>query len=706
MIIEDLIRMAKPLLRGGMPARKILELVMDVGEENIREFYRHVFVVELPEPGSDRRPVALPMKTWIQTIEKQGKTQTSVEKYHALAAPFSFPRGGNPLNPQGKYGVPVYPVWLRRLDKKTKEWVGQLETVESTSRFLASRIERTPGLTVDQEMLTQVASALHERVSKAGLATEERQLGLVILVQANHPGSPYRYQDSSRPDELGPSELYPGQHIVPNYDRMLDAVWEAKLGEGASKGERHGHCSICGNEGRLVSSYSKSWPWALPEWNCPLPNAGDESMWVEGIALCRDCSAALALGGRLFDRFTQPLHAVVTRELFSPADDRPGKRNTERKSLRDLQVIRGAAVLLPLLDPERLDQETRSAYADFVLDMLMRPPKEGSLADRYLDAVVGFDLFLNEAVDRTDFRLTLVYFHGEPSRGDVHVRAIYEEVLPSTLRLLKNIARKTADEAERIARAVWTEPKQEDIAGIRSRYSSVPYLLGRAYGGAYLWDSLGKAFRREGFDLARATRNSARRMSSLAHNLTDKRSYNELLEEVVFYESFRFFLKQFEERLAEIRRANTQSRRGGTMPMRPWKEMVELFGGGDVDKLVYQSPEELGFACGMLLREFGRQYYQATRKDYLQHRVMTFGTDLSPEAVWKRGLAKVFDVAARYSNQIHLSENFRQRVGVTLAEFDRLQEDVRRNRDSFMAAFWSGYALEGYRNRETATMAS
>jgi len=52
MIIEDLVRLGKPLLEGGMDARDILELISDVNDEKVKNFFRHVFVVELPPEGS------------------------------------------------------------------------------------------------------------------------------------------------------------------------------------------------------------------------------------------------------------------------------------------------------------------------------------------------------------------------------------------------------------------------------------------------------------------------------------------------------------------------------------------------------------------------------------------------------------------------------------------------------------------------------
>ena len=115
-----------------------------------------------------------------------------------------------------------------------------------------------------------------------------------------------------------------------------------------------------------------------------------------------------------------------------------------------------------------------------------------------------------------------------------------------------------------------------------------------------------------------------------------------------------------------------------------------------METLHLESPAELGFACGAVLRQFTRQYYAITdKKDYLKQRVMTFGSDLTPETVWKRGLIQMFEVAPRYE-KLRLSDDFRQRVGGVLSEYDRLRQEVQKSKDEFMASFWSGYSLQGY----------
>jgi len=687
MIIEDLIRLGKPLLDGGLSAREILELISDVNDAKVKNFFRHVFLVELPQLGSNAKPAVLPMQVWGQEETKEGKTDFLPDVTRALGAPFVLPTGGNPLHPQGRYGVPVYPCWDRHIRDFHK-------SADSVLSFLRGRLERTPGFVVEEPVMQKVAEAVHAEVGKLSIGTRDKVLGVLILAAATGENAAYEYGDRSSAVDIGTSKLRPGNFIVPRLNRILEAVWEAKYEEGKSMGTRTGSCSICGQDGTLVSYYCKAWPWALPEWNCPLPQGGKESLMVEGIALDDRCYRALTLGACVFGKLTKLVQPLITRDLFSPVADRKGHNTVSRRDLRDLPTIRGSAYLLPLHDEALKDPSLQQDFVSGIQGMLSFPEKEGPALKRYVDAVIGFDAFLPKEVDRADFRLTLAYFHGDVGRGDVHLRAFIQDVIPPTLRRLMSLAEATAETAVMLLRGLRADASEGQVAYYRKLYRSLPYLLARAYGGAYIWQQLETALHRRPLDPVRPMIHAARRMESLVPGLPD--TMTELADEVIFHLTFLEFVDRYQRELAL---SNGEKGRH-EMAMRHWKEMLKAIADGPVDELRYESPAEIGFACGVLLRQFERWYWSATKvgqegKNFLKHRVLVFGSDLSPEAVWKRGLAKLFDVAARYE-KLHLSDDFRRRVGVTLAEFERLQEAVRANRDAFMSAFWSGHALQGY----------
>jgi hypothetical protein len=406
----------------------------------------------------------------------------------------------------------------------------------------------------------------------------------------------------------------------------------------------------------------------------------------------------LTLGAHIFGKLTKLIQPRLTKEIFAPAADAAGKKVAQRRKLKVLPTVRGSAFLLPIHDDALEDDELRSEFAANVRTILDPPIEKGSSAERYLDEVTGFELFLPEDAEKDDYRLTFVYFSGDPSRGNIHLRAFIQDVIPSTVSRLRKIARSKAKYGLELQRSINPNVSDEQAASFYNRLSSVPFILGRAYGGSYLWKQLESVMYGRPLDLRRPTRNAARRMTSLSKSLSGKDGMYELYEEVVFYLHFLEFLGTYNNEMA-LRDNDDSIERRPEMKMRPWKELLNDVLQGPVGELHFESPADLGFACGVLTRRFGRSYWHATKagkdgKDFLKHRVMTFGSDLSPEVVWKRGMAKMFDLEARLS-KLNLSEDFRQRVGLVLAELDRLRDEVRSSRDEFMSAFWSGYALEG-----------
>ena len=152
------------------------------------------------------------------------------------------------------------------------------------------------------------------------------------------------------------------------------------------------------------------------------------------------------------------------------------------------------------------------------------------------------------------------------------------------------------------------------------------------------------------------------------------------------------------------------------MSMRPWKDLIRLIEREPVETLQLESPAELGFACGMLVSRYS-YWYRVTLgsgKDYLKHRVMTFGSELPPQVI-QAALRGMWDVAKRdeklhshlvfgqlahYATSEERREHFgdfQRRLGVILAELERQDpQELSKNRDSFMTGFWSGYSLQGY----------
>lgn len=705
MLIESLIRLGRPLVEGGLPPAEVLKQISDVASENAKNFFAHVFVVEINRGGgrvasslenTEFTARALPMQEWGSyeggTGSRGKKRAFTQDVGRAVGTPFVLPKGGNPRTPQGRYGVPVYPVY----DGDLKAFH---ESSDSTGieAFLAGRLERTVGFALSPAELKAVARELHRAIGAVSFEPPDKALGVVVLAELTADG-PFGLSDtivigSSRVSYVGPSLIAPGKHIVARLDKVLEMFWEAKIDEGAEGGEECGSdakCFFCDATGRVVSAYCKAWPWLLPTWNCPFPVSwarsrnGSRNM-VKGIAVCPECYKALSYGANVFMKLSSSFDIWLTKEIFSPVASAAGK-DAAKKAAR-IDPIQGSVIALPVLDEFLCDRDVRDEFVEGITRMLARRYDAHRL-DMHLKAITGFEMVLPEEFGREEYRLYLTYFTGNSSKGDIHLRATIEDVLPSTARRIARLVDDLGEYALDIARRLRGGSLDEQQAAfIRRTYTSLPYLLGTAFGAPYLWDSLNATMHRTYVSLERFLTNSATRMTELGHQLPD--SYTRLNDEVIFYLTFRQFLRVYNQgiRLEE-----------GGEEMRDWKEIHAMLSEGPPEDMVFRGAEELGFACGHLTGLFSRQYWHATKvgregKDFLKHRVMTFGTDLTPTAVYERGLARMEEVARRLD--MHLSEDFRRRLAIVLVGFARAKDEIARNRHAFMAAFWAGHNLAG-----------
>jgi hypothetical protein len=707
MLIENLIRIGRPLVEGGSPPGEIIKQITDVGEPKARNFLSRIYVVEIDRTGGELRTAWLPVQEWGRH-EARGRSSKEVfepDLDRAVGAPFVLPKGGNPLSAQGRYGLPIYPIY----DKTTRRIMGadSDEAVELCSSFISSRIQRTPGFELSESEISTVARELCVAIRSAHVKDGVKALGLVVLAEITQDG-PFGREDfvpSGNPHlaYVGPSVLEEGTHVVSRLDRCVQPFWEAKIEEGAEGGEHIGpdaRCFFCSNTGRTVSAYCKAWPWMTPTWEFPFPtswlsararSSGIDQM-VQGIALCEECYKALFYGASVFLKLSTPMDTWLTREVFSPVTSAGGKE-APREGGRT-ESIYGSAVALPILDAFLQDSDERQEFVEAISHMLAR--SDGYGAHMHLSSIAGLEVLIPEELSKDDFRISIMYFSGNVSQGNIHIRATIEDVLPSTARILTRLVRKVGDESLKIARAVRAgELSDKESAFLKSRYSSLPYMLTAAYGGPYLWDTLSSALHRAHLSYARFVSNSAIRMGQLARQLPDSR--NALAGQVIFYLTFREFLRLYQEEIM------VKGKGGACGGMRDWRTLLAMMSKEPPTEMRFENAEELGFGCGYLTGTFSRQYWAATKsgekgKDYLKHRVMTFGTDLTPDVLHKRGLGRMEEVTRRVD--MHLSEDFRIRLGIVLSEYARMEEEVSSDRHGFMAAFWSGYNLSSVAARE------
>lgn len=678
MIIEDLIRTGQYLREGGLNAEQLLLLISDATSPQVRNFFQHVFVVEIPR-DSAADPKALPKQTWGQEYQPDPKKKATVfepDLRKAAAAPFVFP-GGNPIHPQGVYGVPVFPTFEKHI-------TGIVENLEFTENFLKGRLARCPSLSLDDAMLNKAAAALRFEMLQDNPLNSNKALCLVILVDVESDDSPYSLTDVATDQTIGASQIYPKSFIAPRFDQILELFSSSKVEEGRQLGAREGCCSICekSDETGSVSIYCKSWPWFLPTWTCPIANAGTGDI-AEGIALDGGCYEALNIGAAYFDKVTNPVDSKISRELFSPVNDREGRRTVEHKSVADLTTIYGATLLLPILDADQIDKDERSVFGEN-LRIRLKKTEMGS----HISKVVGFESTIPDNVDDSIYRLNLIYYSGDASRGDIHLRCIIEDVVPSVLYDLLRLAQATAQKIPALCTEVMPGSSEKQHAWHANRFQYVPFILARGYGGAFVWDLMQSILRRKPLNLDRPTANSAHRISSLTTKIPS--TEYDIREEVLFYLALIDFVQTYNTTIAE----------GEVKPMamRDWKTLLTVVTESPPEEMEFKSVNELGFACGTVVRQFSRQYWLATKtgnegKDYLKHRIVAFGSDLSPDAVWKKALPTMFNVELKLE-KLHLSDEFKRRIGILLNRCEHSQQEIHAERDGFMCAFWSGYSLQ------------
>lgn len=719
MLIEELIRLGRPVLESGLDPREVLKLITDAGEDRVKNFYRHVIVVELPPRDSDAEPTVLPVQNWqvAQQVVGKKKPEVDVDVERALGSPFTIPSGGSVEHPQGRYGLPVYPMWDLHFRAFRQSVVG-------VKKFLAGRLERTSrfaldpplldgiaephelqrweddgGALLDPLLLDRVAGCLHAVVSKWYDGSEE-WLGVLVLARCGK-GEFFAYRHRDSRTHIGASVLRKGAFIEPDCRLTAEVVWAARLEEGAGMGRRLGPCTITGKGEQVVAAYCKAWPWAFPTWSCPVPHGGDTDLLVEGIALSEASYRALTLGANLFYRLTRRLHHVVLPELFAPVEN--GDRQNAARNRSKFTDIFGSALLLPLRDETLANPADRDEFAHGILAMLDAPKAPEPLADRYLTAVTGFDVMLPEGLNRDEFRLTLVYFSSGGKAADVHLRAYIQDVLPSTARDLRRAVKPCRDDMAKLLGYLSSKASDKRRGYLAACYQSVPYLLARGYGGSQLWATLEHCLHRRPLDADPVVTHVAARIHSVVPRWP--RSRFEVIDEVIFLLVCRDFIHRYNREVAEPPKEDA-------MPMRPWQELIRAYEREPIEAMEFRSVAELGFACGLVVRRFSGWYYATQDKDFLKHRVLTFGTDLGPKDI-QRSVTTIRSVAAKFDDlrrRVDFSQlafypaeerkqhvgDYQHRLGVVLNAVNSFSGEIDKNRDEFVSGFWSGYCLQGY----------
>ncbi len=657
MIAEQLIRSGQAFMQGVMSPETLVRIVSDSTDEKVKNYWQHVVIVEV-DPTESLVEVQQVQSWGSWHTPEGGKKSTFSPDRRAALVPVFYPSGGNPLNAQGFYGLPIYLVW-------EKHWQSFADDADGVRKFLKPRLEKTAGIELSQELEEQCCQRVHETVKDYEAQT--KPLAVLILAIAGE-GSTFEFSPTGcEATWIAKSKLKPGRQLCADTDAMLERIWEAKLREGAEKGQlEHGICAFTGEKGPVVSGDNKAWPWFTTTWEAPFPETFGDRDHVKRLAFSPVAYKHLTVGANLFGKLTKQLNFNLNKQLFAPVDSAMGRETATRGQVK--ATVLGSAVVTPLLDAANLDEVDQQVFADGMEERLEGKRRGAALL---LSNLLGYEGSLPEELTDDRFRLTSLYFSGDPSRGDVHLHATIEDIVPSVLERVGEVTSEAFDWSARF----YTEKQ----AWLHQRMRSLPYLLVTAYGPASLWQSLSAVLHADALPWLPFVRAIAHRCDELSHNLSD--NFLHLGNEAIFYATFRHLYDAY-HRTFELERRN----------MRPWKDLVHNIAAAPVEEIGFQDAEELGFAAGYLVREFARHYRAATNgKDYLQHRVMTFGSDLKPETIHRRALGKLPEYALRV--KAHPSDDFRQRLGVWLSAYPRMKVEANKQSDDFMAAFWAGYML-------------
>ena len=394
-------------------------------------------------------------------------------------------------------------------------------------------------------------------------------------------------------------------------------------------------------------------------------------------ALCPACYLSLAIGAGVFKEVGGDLPQWLRRELFLPVASAGGRREAARSGR--VPAIQGSVLVLPVeaqvVDDGGLFKKALEHYRR------RRPPRPGS-GDRALAAITGIQATLPEELCSDHYRLSMVYY--TESNAEIHLRAVVEDVLPSVTVKLQEIIDLALQQVVPVRKALGLKGE----GWVAERYGSLPYLLVRAYGGCYLWTVLSEVLHRRPLSGRRFAAGAASRMNGLAKEsllgpseTARGQAWYDLREEVYFYALFRKFLLDYSGKILS---------KGGD-DLSDWRELQALLTDKPAEEMAFAGPEEIGFAAGYLVRHFGRWYYGKLEKDFMRHRVMTFGSDLRPEDIWKRALSRFQEYGSKLD--LHITDDFRRRAAIVECEYRRLRPAIEKQKAEFMAAFWSGYAL-------------
>lgn len=663
MLAESIIRVGEAMKDSEISNKERLELLTDCDSILFKNFFQHVFLIEINKDSVGYHFMKVGMGEDDKSFE--------VDKTRNFAYPIIATKGGDPSLPQGNYPIPCYLVYNSYFNKMNDaEYIAE--------KFVLPRLERTVSyMAYEREKLEEisykVANTLKDHYEE--FIDKKNQKGIICIYDYSLPefyNSNKREGKKSKYFWLTKSRLKSDEELHLDSDKCIENIIEAKITEAKTLGYEKQAVSTFSNEleDEVVSIYNKYWPWLSHTWEAPRSIYWGKDDFTKGIKVDLSSYEAYLYGTQFLNQITLPISSSILKEMFAPSMNVEAKRNMKYSSF---ERIYGVPIVLPLVKD---NPEQRYKKYKFILDE-NRGKLEG---DIHLKLIAGIDSILPKIED--EYRLTLLYYSGDMTRGNIHIRMVIQDVVPSVAKGIEKIVGDiNTKEIFKIQRAFGRERMDRFYP-----LESLPSMLGNAYGPGYVWSSLETVFNKRPIYVDKLHHSTAIKLNELAN----KEEYSRMINELVFYYGFIDFYNRYNSEILK---------KGGEINyMINWEYLLEKYHLGEVKTEDLKTAEGLGYVSGLILRQFSNSYFHSAGNDFVKHRVMKFGSKLTPAMVWENGLLQCEELAMQRG--MKLADNFRMNLPqVLLATLDADEKDLlRKNKEQFMTAFWSGYLM--YKKQE------
>lgn len=565
------------------------------------------------------------------------------------AFPFSYPTG-NRVNAQGCYPLPCYILFQKQIQK--------IQRANDFFSIVKARLKRTfPYLNQPKkrEVLAQVVA---ETMAKHynHLVKEEMEYGLLMVVDHSLDTFVVQKEADSSFLWIAKSKLHPGKHLFLHADQLLNQWVESKRYEAKELGMETKDVSSFSNQVKdeVFSIYNKSWPLLSHTWKMPKSIYWEDNEWTKGIKISADEYEAFLYGAQYAKQ--------IMVEMI-------GSRKKNKSAIFGIPLLYSLLSEDTFLHFEKLERVLHQ--------------QQLSSGDLHLEILAGLPKVIPAVED--DYRITLFYFSGSWNDGYIHVHSVIPNIVPSTAtvlqRVMHHVMKKDVGE---ICKMFLIKEEQMKL------FHSLPALLYYSFGSGYVWTTLQKILNREKISLNILINNTAKRLKILAK----ERLLFKIRQELVSYFTTLAFFQRYHDvfSLTEERMKSLSD----------WQEIMQKYYAGSIREEDIQDGETLAFLTGLILKQFSNSFYMKTKDAFVEKRMMNFGNRLTTTMVWKKGLLRSEELRRQW--KLSFSPNYYRVMPILLLkylQFDQ-QKMWKKQQDTFMTAFWSGYLL--YEKQEEEQM--